>query len=134
MPTTCQFTIGLRHTDAAGLIFYPRLFELVQDTLEVAMHDAGVPVAERIHGDGPIVPIVHCEADFMRPLRLGDHVTVELRSERVGTSSFGLVFRVLNGAGEEAARARVVHTSLDRSTGRATPLTGEMRRFAEGLG
>ncbi|MBD3222619.1 acyl-CoA thioesterase [bacterium] len=126
-----RLTIRLNHTDAAGLIFFPRLFELVQETLEIAMKQRGAPIVERLASDGPIMPIAHCEADFRRPLRLGDEVDVEMTCERIGDKSLTFAYRFLAADGAEAARARTVHVAMDRRTGAPMPLTEAMRRLAE---
>lgn len=122
-----RHTIRLRHTDAAGLLFFPRLFEIVQDTLEDLMDATGSTLAERLAGDGPILPIAHCEADFVRPLRVGDVVTVEVALEREGERSFTLGFVFRDEGGAEAARAQTVHVAMDRRTGASVPLTDAMR-------
>lgn len=126
-----RLTIRLHHTDAAGLIFFPRLFELVQETLEEAMVERGAPIATRLVGDGPIMPIVHCEADFKRPLRIGDEITVEMFCVRVGETSLTFVYRFVDDDGVECAQARTVHASMDRQTGESVPLTPEMRRLGD---
>jgi len=124
-----QLTIRLHHTDAAGLIFFPRLFDLVQEVLETVMLERGASIGQRLEGDGPIMPIARCEADFKRPLRLGDQVTVEMSCERVGEKSISFAYRFVDAAGEEAALARTVHVGMDRRTGQSVALTDEMRRL-----
>ena len=126
-----QLTIRLHHTDAAQLIFFPRLFELVQEVLEDVMIERGASIGQRLEGDGPIMPIAHCEADYKRPLRLGDRVTVEMSCERLGEKSISFGYRFVNAAGDEAAVARTVHVCMDRRTGRSLPLTEEMRQLGE---
>lgn len=130
MLATRQITIRLHHTDAAGLIFFPRLFEMAQAVLEDVMLERGASIGERLHGDGPIMPIAHCEADYKRPLRLGDRVTLEMSCERMGEKSLRFAYRFIDAAGEEAAVARTVHVCMDRRTGEALALTDEMRRLA----
>ncbi|MEZ4387005.1 MAG: acyl-CoA thioesterase [Candidatus Krumholzibacteriia bacterium] len=131
MITSRHLTIRLHHTDAAGLIFFPRLFDLVQEVLESAMAERGARIDQRLAGDGPIMPIAHCEADFRRPLRLGDEVTIEMHCEKVGVKSLSFLYRLLNAAGEEAALARTVHVAMDRRTGESVPLTAEMRGLGD---
>jgi 1,4-dihydroxy-2-naphthoyl-CoA hydrolase len=127
MITSRRLTVRLHHTDAAGLIFFPRLFDLVQEVLEIAMAERGASIEARLAGDGPIMPVVHCEADFQHPLRLGDEVTVEMHCEKLGAKSLGFLYRFLDAAGEEAARARTVHVAMDRRTGESVALTEQMR-------
>ena len=80
--------IGLRHTDAAGLLFAPRLLEMAQEAFEALQADVSVSVAGRLKGGGPILPTVHCEADFLKPMGLGDEILVEVWLAKSGERSF----------------------------------------------
>jgi len=92
MPTFMQVQkIGFQHCDPAGLVFYPRYFEIVNATIE-AWFEArlGLSFAE-IHG--PMrrsVPTRRLEADFTAPSRLGETLDVTLDPVRVGGSSCDL--------------------------------------------
>ncbi len=135
MPWIHHQVIRLRHTDAAGLLYAPRLMEMAQDAFEALQSAAGVSPRERLEGSGPILPTVHCEADFLRPIRLGDEIAVEIRLERSGRRSFTLAYLFRSPAGEEVARGATVHVPMDRATGTSTELTDEMARilvFLEG--
>lgn len=120
-------TLRLRHTDCAGVIFFPRLLELAHEAYEALLDEAGVSLADGIAGDGPLLPIVRCEADYSRPVRLGDRLRIEVLLEREGRSSFTLGYRFTGEDGEERARARTVHVAMDRETGASAPLTDGMR-------
>lgn len=133
MPWTHRQVISLRHTDAAGLLYAPRLLEMAQDAFEALQSAAGVSLRERLGGSGPILPTVHCEADFLRPIRLGDEIAVEVRLERRGRRSFTLAYRFRAPSGEEAARGATVHVAMDRATGTSTELTDGMVRILEFL-
>lgn len=128
MPWTAETTVRMRDTDAAGVIFFPRLLEMAHDAYERLLDHLGVSLADDLAGDGPIAPIGRCEADYRRPMRLGDRIAVEVSVKREGTSSFALRYVFRNEAGEEVARALTVHVAMDRTTGRAVPLTDAMKR------
>lgn len=135
MPFIHHQVIRLRHTDAAGLFYAPRLMEMAQDAFEALQSASGVALQERLEGSGPLLPTVHCEADFMRPIRLGEEIAVEIRLGRRGRRSFTLAYLFRSPAGEEVARGATVHVAMDRATGTSTELTDGMARilgFLEG--
>jgi 1,4-dihydroxy-2-naphthoyl-CoA hydrolase len=128
VPWTCQTTVRMRDTDAAGVIFFPRLLEMAHDAYERLLDELGVSLADDLAGDGPIAPIGRCEADYRRPMRLGDRLTVEVSVKREGASSYALRYVFRDDDGEEVARAVTVHVAMDRATGRSVPLTEAMKQ------
>jgi 4-hydroxybenzoyl-CoA thioesterase len=73
-----HLVIRLPHTDAAGVIFYPRIFEIEEELFERWLELGGFSVRAMIDGRLAPTPIVHCEADYRMPLRVGDRVTAAL--------------------------------------------------------
>ncbi len=133
MTWTHTQTIGLRHTDAAGLLFSPRLLEMAQEAFEELQAHVSVSVVGRLKGGGPILPTVHCEADFLKPIGLGDEIRVELRLAKSGERSFSLSYTFLTADGSVVARAATVHVAMDRGSGRPVALTDEMKRIFQPL-
>jgi len=118
-----------RHCDPAGIVFYPRYFEMINDCVEAFFADIlRWPFAE-IHGQGA-VPTASIAVDFTAPSRLGDTLLLTLALERVGGASMGLA--VTAAAGEEVrfrARSTLVHVGPD---GRPRPWPERLRaRVAE---
>lgn len=85
---TCQQKVLFKHCDPAGIVFYPRYFEMMNDCVEAFFAHIGHPF-EQIHGSGA-VPTVNIEARFPRPSRHGDHLILNLQVLRIGTSSLKL--------------------------------------------
>lgn len=83
--------IGFQHCDPAGIVFYPRYFEMFNATVEewfekrvgFSFYDIHMRRAE-------VVPTVHVDVDFKAPSRLGDELTLELTLLKVGNSSIEL--------------------------------------------
>ncbi len=124
-----SFQVRLSHTDAAGVIFFPRLLEMAHESWEDFLAEAGMPLGKAMAQDGPMWPIVHCEADYRHPMRLGDPVRAQLWLEREGRSSITLGHRFLSPSGELLAEARTVHAAMDRQRGESVPLTEGMLRL-----
>ena len=86
-----QQKVRFQHCDPAGIVFYPRYFEMVTATVEEWFAQRlGVPF-ERLHGPlGAAVPTASISIDFHAPSRLGDILEFRLRPTRIGRSSVGL--------------------------------------------
>jgi 4-hydroxybenzoyl-CoA thioesterase len=95
--------IEFNHCDPAGIVFYPRYFEMTNSVVENFFKDAvGRSFASMHVAAQNGVPTVRIEADFMAPSRLGDVVTFALDVVKIGRSS--VTVRI---AGEMAGEARL---------------------------
>ncbi len=128
-----ELQLRMAHTDCAGVIFFPRLLELAHECWESFLADYGINLWQKISSDEPMLPIVHCEADYRRPMRLGDSFSIQLRVTQIRERSFELAYRFLSPAGEELARASMVHAALDKKTGQAVMLWPELIHMLKGL-
>jgi 4-hydroxybenzoyl-CoA thioesterase len=87
MPYHRRYPIEFNHCDPAGIVFYPRYFEMTNHVCENFFREAvGVSYADMMH-QGSGVPTVRLETDFRAPSRLGDVLEVTLDVLRLGTSS-----------------------------------------------
>src|SRR5690625_3649757 len=94
-------TVRFQHTDPAGLVFYPRYFEMVNQVVEDWFDQCLGTSFYALHFEnGRGVPTVHIEMEFQKPARLGDELEFTLRVRRVGKSSVGLEFTANNGVHE----------------------------------
>ncbi len=87
MAYTRRYQIEFNHCDPAGIVFYPRYFELLNSVAENFFKDVlGRPFAQVI-GGGNGSPTVRLEAQFKAPSRLGDVVEFAIHVRAVGRSS-----------------------------------------------
>lgn len=77
-----------KHCDPAGIVFYPRYFEMMNDCVEAFFDHLGFPF-ERLHNKGA-VPTARIETRFLRPSRHGDHLRLNLSATPPGRSSLDL--------------------------------------------
>jgi 4-hydroxybenzoyl-CoA thioesterase len=98
--------VEFNHCDPAGIVFYPRYFEMINSVIENFFREAlDLPFA-RLMADGRGVPAVRIAVEFRAPSRLGETLDWTLEVARVGRSSatLGLVAR---GGGERRLEAEV---------------------------
>jgi 4-hydroxybenzoyl-CoA thioesterase len=94
------------HCDAAGIVYYPRIFMMSAQVVERWFTSIGCDYwhlhIEREEG----IPAVHAECSFLRPCKLAETLEFSLNVERLGTKSFTLSVRA-RGPGETGDRLRV---------------------------
>ncbi|WP_299672556.1 thioesterase family protein [uncultured Roseobacter sp.] len=128
-----QIKVLFQHCDPAGIVFYPRYFEMVNQTVE-EWHDAGLghSFAQMHMESGYGVPTVSIGAEFTAPSHMGDLLTWSLSVLRLGRTSAHL--RITAKCGSElrmTATPVLVYVHMD--SGRAVPwsdnLRAEMQRY-----
>ncbi|NIM20439.1 MAG: acyl-CoA thioesterase, partial [Candidatus Latescibacteria bacterium] len=74
--------------DHAGVVFYPRFFNYLHMAFEDFFREGlGRPFHEVIDQRKIGFPVVHAESDFMKVLKYGDRIRVEVYLVRAGRSS-----------------------------------------------
>ena len=128
-----QFQIVLRHTDAAGVLFYPRLMEIAHEVTEELLVQIGYPISDMIAGRLHHLPIVHVEAQYHRPMRLGDRYEVAVSLHKLGSRSLGFTCSFLDEDGALTAVTRVDHAAIDPQTRAVCELDPGFRQALESL-
>ena len=109
-PFLYRRTIHFPDTDAAGVVFFARYLNIVHEGYEESLAAAGLPLATFFTDHGVIVPVAKSEASYLRPLRCGDQIEVELCPVRLNENSFALDATIWKRVGESRKRAAVVRT------------------------
>ena len=79
-----------RHCDPAGIVFFPRYFEMVNDCVEAFFDEAvGWPFEDILTDAG--TPTAAIASEFLRPSRHGDVLEFDLVPQAVGRSSMRYV-------------------------------------------
>jgi 4-hydroxybenzoyl-CoA thioesterase len=81
--------IRFQHCDPAGIVFYPRYYEMLNQMVEDWFAEAiGLPF-QKMHLEQNLgVPAVHISCDFLAASRIGDVLTFDLRLVEIGRKSF----------------------------------------------
>lgn len=73
-----EVTVRFSEVDAAGVAFFSRFFEWCHEAWEEALAGALGRWFEAMRAQGWGLPLVHAEADYLRPARLGDRLRVRI--------------------------------------------------------
>ncbi|MGR3631211.1 4-hydroxybenzoyl-CoA thioesterase [Limimaricola soesokkakensis] len=118
MVFTTTRKVRFEHCDPAGIVFYPRYFEMLNACIEDWFEERLGRSFGAIHVDGGFaVPTARCEVRFTAPSRIGDPLELRLRPLRVGRSSLDLEIDISsNGEARLHADFTLVHVA--QATGR----------------
>lgn len=131
---TYHTSLRLRDSDAAGVIYYPNLFNIAQEALEAFMESVGMDIGVILRATHFHLPVVHAEADFHQALFPGQKLRVTIQLGRAGTTSFTLDYQILDRKEDVVkATARVIHVVVDRKTGAKKALPPELLHALEQL-
>ncbi len=123
------FLVRFGDIDHAGVVYYPRFFNYLHMAFEDFFREGiGHPFHEIIEQRKIGFPIVHAESDFMKVLKYGDRIRVEVYLVKAGRSSLTFGFDVIREEGEIlCARARITNATIDRTTFRAAPCPEDLK-------
>ena len=114
-----QIRVEFNHCDPAGIVFYPRYFEMTNSVCENFFRDAVGWSYDAMMADRTGVPTVRLETDFRAPSRLGDLLDWLLVVERVGSSSTTLRLEARSGGVLRlTVRKTIVWMTADMRAGR----------------
>jgi 1,4-dihydroxy-2-naphthoyl-CoA hydrolase len=140
-------TVRFGETDAAGVMHFQQLLRWCHEAYEESLERFGIPAAHVFPrpawaiGEPPpeepplavAMPIVHCSADFRRPLRVGDPLAIALRPVRLDPNSFEVSYRFAS-AGEPVAQGLTRHLAITVAERRRCPIPEPIARWLEASG
>lgn len=120
-------TIKLHDTDAAGVLFFGNQFKLIHDAYQAMLEESGVNFKHLVMESDYALPIVHAESDYKGHVGVGDKLTIAVRLESIGTTSFTLEYTLLNARKDIVGTASTVHAAIDKETCEKIPLPEEIK-------
>lgn len=128
-----QMQVLFRHCDPAGIVFYPRYFEMINDLVEQWFDQAmGLPF-HTLHVQRRVgTPTVSVQCDFMAPSRWHDPLRQLLHVRRIGGASFQFDVRFEGLDGQPRLSARITIVTMDLDSMKATPLPADLRERLAG--
>jgi 4-hydroxybenzoyl-CoA thioesterase len=126
-----EILVRFAHCDPAGIVFYPRYFEMFNSVVEDwCAQELGMSFREMHLGQTVGLPTVHIETDFVAPSELGETLEARLSVEKLGGSSMHVAIRLAGTDGSERVRAKLVLVAMNLRERRAIPIPPDMRERA----
>lgn len=126
-----RITVRLQDTDAAGILFFANQLIFAHETYEKFMEEIDCSLASVLEQHSYLIPLVHAEADYAKPVTVGDEIDVEMTVANIGDTSFTLDYLLMGTDGAEIGRCRTVHVTVSKSDMKKIPLPTELREGLE---
>ncbi len=123
--------IQLYHVDAAGLIFYGQLFSITHNTFSAFLEHHQISIKERLEKKDYFFPVVHVDANYLKPIRLEDVLKIEMTIEGIKESSFSIRYQLFN-KDLLVANVLIVHVAIDAKSHTKQDIPGPLRAVLEG--
>ena len=109
--------VRFQDVDAAGIVFFARVFELFHDAYVEGLRARGVDLARVLEAGAWGAPLTRAEARFRRPIRFGDALVVEAWGA-LDARDLTVRYRVVRAHDPpvELATGETVHAFIDRSS------------------
>jgi 1,4-dihydroxy-2-naphthoyl-CoA hydrolase len=114
--------IRLKETDAAGTLFFLNYFVFAHEAYELFLEEIGYSLRRIIEQESFLLPIVHAESDYHQMIKLEDEITIVLNVNKIGRTSFTLVYDYFLENQELAGSVETVHVCVDKSTLKKRPV------------
>ena len=129
-PFTKQDKIKFRHIDYAGIVFYPRFLEMLNDLVEDWFEEALDRPFSKMHETNGI-PTVDLKIQFKNAARLGEVLTKKLWVKELRNSSILCGFQFVNETEKIVLDGEVTLVNVkiqeDRQSIKAESFTDKMR-------
>jgi 1,4-dihydroxy-2-naphthoyl-CoA hydrolase len=131
-------TVRFGDTDAAGVMHFHQLLRWCHEAYEESLERFGLQAAEIFpspaHTPAVALPIVHCEADYLAPLVVGDPLAIQLEPRRLDPGGFELSYRFQRGnpsTGSPVAQGLTRHLAIEAASRRRCALPEPINRWLE---
>ena len=122
--------IRFKHVDYAGIVFYPRFLEMLNDLVEDWFEEALERPFSTIHETNGI-PTVDLKVQFKKAARLGEILTKSLWVQKLGGASVNCGFKFEDKNGKTCLEGEVTLVNVAIADGRndikAEPFSEEMK-------
>ena len=121
-------------TDAAGVVHFAQLLRWCHEAYEESLERFGVVAAEVFPTPSSMLqvalPIVHCNADYFRPLVCGDPITIRLQPVRLDPGSFEVRYG-FSSSDQAVAQGLTRHLAIENPSRRRCTLPTAINRWLE---
>ena len=123
---TTKRKINFFDCDPAGILFYGNIFFFCHSAYEELIFSFNLKI-NYWQNDVFVVPIIKSTADYLKPFKYGDEITIEVWATELRDSSFELNYKCSNQSGDVCAEVKTVHVLIDKKTWQKKELTPELK-------
>jgi acyl-CoA thioester hydrolase len=118
-------------TDAGGVVYYANYFKYAERARTEMMRELGIESSRLMQGDGVLLAVRQCTAEYHRPARLDDQLEIRTRLLEVGGASLKAEQRVTRGSTDLVSlRLKLACVTM---TGKPARLPKDLRASLENI-
>jgi 1,4-dihydroxy-2-naphthoyl-CoA hydrolase len=129
-----QRTVRFQETDAAGVVYFANILAMCHEAYEASLMAAGIEVRQFFKAGGSTaVPIIHAEADYLRPAFCGDRHEIQLTPRLLFDHEFEILYITYEADRPERliSKALTRHLCIDPSSRQRQPLPQQMLNWLD---
>jgi acyl-CoA thioester hydrolase len=128
-----QQRVAWSDVDLAGIVYFPRFFTYFENAELEWIRSLGLSYEGFLEEMNVWMPRVSTHANFRAPAKLADLLSIQMRLDRLGRTSFTLGFEAVRlPEGTPIADGYIVVATVDRVSFRPTPVPERLaRRLSE---
>ena len=130
---SAEFDVRFGDIDQARVVYYPRFFHYFHQAFEEWFGRAlGVSYPDLVVKQNIGYPSVRVETEFLKPLRYGDRIRVDLELLDIGSTSITVGYTLIRLTdGEVSARATIKNVAIHNDTFKPVRISDEWRERFE---
>jgi 4-hydroxybenzoyl-CoA thioesterase len=133
-PFISEETVQFRHCDPAGIVFYPRYFELINDFVEAWFaRGLGASFHDLHMGRAIGTPLASVQCDFLSPSSWNDTLRQTLTVRHIGGASVRIDVLFQGTDGGVRLRASLTVVTIDLGTMRSMRIPDDLRAAMTGF-
>lgn len=110
---TVKRRINFYDCDPAGIIFFSRVFDFAHSAYEQIIQSIDKE-EDYWNNDKYVVPIIKSESTYVKPMKYGDEIIINVNVSELRSSSFELAYNMLDADGELLCSVKTVHVFVDK--------------------
>lgn len=127
---TVKRKLNFFECDPAGIMFYANLFKINHSVYEEMINSFNLKI-NYWQNDEFVVPIIKTDGEYLKPVRAGETISINLSVTLKKENSFELTYLWIDKDGDIAVKARTVHVFVDKKSWKKIPLYKEINSGLE---
>ena len=123
---TIKRRINFYDCDPAGILFYGNIFFFCHTAYEELIASFNFKT-NYWQNENFVTPIITSNAEYIKPIKYGDKINVELGVSDLRKSSFELSYKCINQLNELCASVKTVHVFVDKKSWKKVELIPEIK-------
>jgi 1,4-dihydroxy-2-naphthoyl-CoA hydrolase len=110
--------VAFQDVDAASIVYFAKILEYCHDAYFELLETSGIDIAKGTKSGPYLLPLVHTEADFKKPLKFGDSFEIKIDRAIPGKSSYTVEYTLCSPVNSEEifCTAKTKHAVVHRKT------------------